>query len=186
MLNLGRNVFEQLARLAWVLFILARTCTPVPGWHYINCFCFIILTYKERVCVKWRKPHTPCKHVPPLWFLTSLFQHQYPLWTGNPDACCPSPLSVHPSSGPYWFPALSSILDPPEFLLSLACHGHPPQHSPHGARHFLSHILLSPVSKPPSSRYQPPSLQSRWSGLDQDGTPTVAAQHFSNRLLNSC
>lgn len=30
-LNLGRNVFERLARLAWVLFILAGTCTPAPG-----------------------------------------------------------------------------------------------------------------------------------------------------------
>lgn len=30
-LNLGRNVFEHLARLAWVLFILAGTCTPAPG-----------------------------------------------------------------------------------------------------------------------------------------------------------
>lgn len=44
--------------------------------------------------MKWRKPHTPCKHVlSPLWCWNRLVRNQYPLWAGNPDASCISPLS---------------------------------------------------------------------------------------------
>lgn len=179
-LNLGRNVFECLARLAWVVFFLAETRPPAPSWHYINSFCFIILTYMEGVCVKWRTPHIPGKHV------LSLFDSS-PAWSSISTPCELVTLMLLTSSIIYSFLSRTiliscSVLHPrPSGTSPLP--GLP--RSPSSVSTFLTSFSLLYQSLPVPD-ITPPSWQSRGSDLCQDDTPAVTAQPLSNRLLNSC